>query len=77
MKIYGSAYLKLKDSDTFVFGASQGRSLQEQVEGIDSRLWDTLTQAQKDGILKMYEVNAFRRIMSEWALVNIPALSQK
>ena len=72
MKIYGSAYIKLKDSDTFVFGTAQGRSLQEQVEGVDSQLWDTLTQAQKNALLKMYEVNAFRKIMDDWALANIP-----
>lgn len=65
--IYGRTYIQLKDG-SFVFGATVQRSLQEQVEAINT-MWTDLTTVQQDAILQVH--SQFASVMNSW---NIPAI---
>lgn len=71
MKIYGRAYIKLVGSDTYVLGVTRQRSLQDQMEGLDAKLWGSLSQGEKNEILKAYESTAYNQVMTEWEIPNI------
>lgn len=68
LKVYGQAYLKLKDG-SYAYGNPQDRTLQEQTE-LANLLWTRMNSEKKDGVREMY--NRYTRIMQSW---NLSALS--
>jgi hypothetical protein len=67
--IYGVAYIKYKDG-TVDYSNQVCITLKTLVECIDVS-WNSLTQAQKDGICGMYE--QFSTVMKDWNIPNIKA----
>lgn len=67
--VYGRAYIVLEDG-TVIFGAAGQRSLKEQLEGIDKK-WDTLEDAQVDGLVEMY--NTFKIFLKYADMPNLDA----
>ena len=66
--IYGSAYIKTKD--TVIFGSAATRSFREQIELVDD-YWGTLSQTQKNAAVDMYRT--FVNNMQYWDVPNMKA----
>ena len=66
MEIYGSAYIQVDGQ--YVFGACASRSLQEQVELIDT-VFDTLNATQQAAILALY--TSYASVVSQWNVPNM------
>ena len=69
MQIYGRAYILLDDG-TYLFGASAGRSLHEQMELVN-RMWDdtSFTQVMKDAAVTLYKT--YEQVMGQWSISKI------
>ncbi len=65
MKVYGQAYLQLKDGGGYIFGKCENQNLQELTEGAN-KLWTKLNSEDKDGIRDMYD--RYKNIMQSWDL---------
>ena len=66
LPVYGRAYIRTEQG--YIFGKYEVRSFREEVEGVN-KMWDELTQIQKDKVVKLYET--FAITMRKW---NIPAI---
>ena len=77
MPIYGVAYIKLTDG-TVILGAIRERSFQQQLEGIDTQ-WDSLSDGQRKGVLKMYKIPTIKTVVDDWTVPNLkdPTKAQK
>lgn len=67
LPVYGRAYIQLKN-DSYVFGQTKSFTFRQVVEAIDT-IWETLSDDQQEGILKMYAT--YSQIMSPWTIPNI------
>lgn len=67
IQIYGRAYIRL-DDNSYLFGATQTRSLQEQMELIDTQ-WDSLTAKQKSGLYSLH--GNYAQAMADWSIPNL------
>lgn len=67
--VYGRAYILTVDGQ-YLFGAAVSRSLQEQVEAVDT-MWSQLTATQKAEVLSMYQTYA--EAMKSWTIPNLKA----
>ena len=67
--VYGVAYIKYKDG-TVIYSNYVRITLKALIEQIDTS-WNSLTQAQKDGLSGMYE--QFSAVMTDWNIPNIKA----
>jgi len=66
--VYGRAYMETKDG--IVYSEETGFSLRQAVEKADA-VWEDLTQAQKDGLIAMYQT--YTNVMRFWDIPNIKA----
>jgi len=70
MPIYGRAYILTNDGQ-YLFGATVSRTLQEQVEAIDT-MWSKLNAQQRAEVATMYQT--YSNVMQNWALPNLKTL---
>lgn len=68
-KVYGSAYMLLKDG-TYILGDAEGRSLREVAELADG-IYDTLNETQIQAFRTLY--TTFQPVMESWNLPNLKA----
>lgn len=70
--VYGQAYVKLKDSGTYLYGEAQNRSFKQQIEKMDTvSVWSGLDVAAKDNAAALYKI--YERVMRGWTIPNINA----
>ena len=70
MNVYASAYVKFADG-SIMYSETTATSLKALVETIDAKLWTSLTAAQQQAVLAMYD--AYETVMSTWNIPNIAA----
>ncbi len=71
-RVYARPYLELSDG-TFLFGAEGSSTMRQVAQAADGQ-WNTLTDAQKQGLLGMYE--RFSTTLNRWPLENLLAAYQ-
>ena len=70
MNIYATAYVKFADG-SIMYSEVTATSLKALVETIDAKLWTSLTAAQQQSVLEMY--NTYADVMNTWNIPNIKA----
>lgn len=73
MQIYARTYVKFSDS-SIRYSEVTATSLKALVETIDGKLWNNLTNAQKNAVLEMYET--YETVMGSWNIPNIKTAAQ-
>ena len=68
VQIYSRAYIQIGEN-AFIFGKTEHRSLQEQIELAVEKLWDTSSDSTKTALIEMYE--AYPDVIKVW---NVPKL---
>ena len=66
--LYGKAYIQTEDG--YLLGINRQRSLCQQVELADEK-WNTVTQEQKNELLRMYRSDSFHKVMKDWSVSNL------
>ena len=66
--VWGRAYLKLTDG-SYVYSETAEASLQAVVQAVNSKLWDSLTDAQKASLTQLY--TTYQEEMKNWEIDNL------
>jgi hypothetical protein len=70
--VYGQAYVKLKNSGTYIYGEAQNRSFKQQIEKMDTTaVWNGLSTTSKDSAAALHAI--YERVMRNWKIPNIKA----
>ena len=67
-RVWGRAYLKLTDG-RYVYSETAEASLQAVVQAVNSKLWDSLTDAQKASLTQLY--TTYQEEMKNWEIDNL------
>ena len=70
MNVYASAYVKFADG-SIMYSETTATNLKALVETIDAKLWTSLTTAQQQAMIEMY--NTYADVMNTWNIPNIKA----
>ncbi|MBR2311023.1 MAG: hypothetical protein IKA47_10915 [Oscillospiraceae bacterium] len=73
MNVYASAYVKFTDG-SIQYSESTATNLKALVETIDGKLWNSLSAAQQEAMLQMYET--YEDVMRSWNIPNIKNAAQ-
>ena len=73
MNVYASAYVKFTDG-SIRYSEVTATNLKTLVETIDGKLWNNLSNAQRNAVLEMYET--YEAVMRSWNIPNIKAAAQ-